>query len=376
MINSKKGLVNFSVLFYFITFLLVNQFNHYFIAIIFYFSLVLSCFVGLIINKCMLSSEKILVIILIMFTGIINYFFVGTTSIKNQIFLYVFCLASTTFTNNTLSEKTVLIATWLNIIVVIYRFSTVGFWGQIYTNATSNFVSVYLMYPTVLYYTIVAKKKKKINLFPATIVWLLSLLSRGRGGIISTTIFIIMLYFVQYHTLHIKSRLLITVMGIISASVAIINLDIILDKLNTSIIMEYFIARGGLKSSRIRFWAEYIVQTVSSIKNILFGTNVSNIGIGQELDFNPHNSFIEIHMHNGIFTLMIVFIMLAKNGYISIKKQNYIYIVCMISIMIRAFTDHVFWPAYGTPILFYFMFYYDNISSNLNLCKRRQEFLK
>ena len=146
MINSKKGLVNFSVLFYFITFLLVNQFNHYFIAIIFYFSLVLSCFVGLIINKCMLSSEKILVIILIMFTGIINYFFVGTTSIKNQIFLYVFCLASTTFTNNTLSEKTVLIATWLNIIVVIYRFSTVGFWGQIYTNATSNFVSVYLMY--------------------------------------------------------------------------------------------------------------------------------------------------------------------------------------------------------------------------------------
>ena len=60
----------------------------------------------------------------------------------------------------------------------------------------------------------------------------------------------------------------------------------------------------------------------------------------------------------------------------SIKKQNYIYIVCMISIMIRAFTDHVFWPAYGTPILFYFMFYYDNISSNLNLCKRRQEFLK
>lgn len=94
------------------------------------------------------------------------------------------------------------------------------------------------------------------------------------------------------------------------------------------------------------------------------------------MDFNPHNSFIEIHMHNGIFTLMIVFIMLAKNGYISIKKQNYIYIVCMISIMIRAFTDHVFWPAYGTPILFYFMFYYDNISSNLNLRKRRQEFLK
>lgn len=368
-VNSKKGIINFSVLFYFVTFLLVNQFEYYFIAIAFYFSLILCCFVGLYVNKCILSRKEILTIILIIFTGALNYFLIGTTSIKNQIFLFVFCMASISFTDDTLSEKTVLIAIWLNIIVVIYRFLTVGFWGQIYTNATSNFVSVYLMYPTVLYYSIVAKKRKKINIIPATIIWLLSLLSRGRGGIISTTIFILMLYFVQYRTLHAKNRLLITAIGIIIISVTIFNLDFILKKLNTSIIMEYFIARGGLKSSRIRFWKEYIVQTVSSIKNILFGTNVSNIEIGQRWDFNPHNSFIEIHMHNGIFTLITVLIMLIKNGYISIKKQNYIYIVCMISIMIRAFTDHVFWPAFGTPILFYFMFYYDNISSSLNIYK-------
>ena len=72
-------------------------------------------------------------------------------------------------------------------------------------------------------------------------------------------------------------------------------------------------------------------------------------------------------MCNGIFTLILVLVTLLKNGIIGIKKQNYLFFACMVSIMIRAFTDHVLWLAYGTPILFYFMFYYDNIPINSNI---------
>ena len=364
---SNKGLINFSVLFYFTTLLMSNQFDCYFLHVLFYFSLVLCGLAGLFVNNCTLSKKKTIIILLITLTGGVNHFIIGMTSIKNIIFLILFFLTSNSLTNDALNEKTVLIAVWLNIFVVMYRFFTVGFWGNIYTNSSSNFVSVYLMYPTVIYYSIIAKKCKKFNIFPALMVWILSLLSRGRGGIISTTILIVLLYFIRYRTLHIKTRLAITTISIIAISIAMFNFEFIINKLNTSIIMEYFISRGGLKSSRIRFWSEYITQAVLNIKYFLFGVDASNIEIGLIFDFNPHNSFIEIHMCNGIFTLILVLVTLLKNGIIGIKKQNYLFFACMVSIMIRAFTDHVLWLAYGTPILFYFMFYYDNIPINSNI---------
>lgn len=359
-VNFRIWLINFSVLLYFISLLLTTQISYYPVAIMFYFSLVLCGFSGLLINRCKLSAKRIFVIVLIVLTGLMNLCLIGETSVKNQIFLFFYGIASISFTDDALSERTILVAIWINVIAVVCRFLMVGFWGQIYINASSNFVSVYLMYPTVMYYSIVEKKNRRVNIIPAVVVWGLSLLSRGRGGIISSTLFLMLLCLVQYRNFRLKKRLIIAIIGIIAAAAIIINLESILIKLNSSIVMEYFISRRGLRSSRFKIWEEYIMQAAVSIKNFLFGVNVSHISIGLEFESNPHNSFLSIHMYNGIFTLIVVLIMLIKNGYTGIKNRNFLYVVCMISMMMRAFTDRVFWPAYGTPILFYFMFYYNN----------------
>lgn len=359
--NTKKILVNFSVFMYFLLLLLTSLFENYIIFIFFYLSLLLCGIVGLYVQNLKLTIQKFLVIGLFVFMGIMNIFIVGNTTINEIIFVLLFGIVSFTISSKELNEKTLLLILGLNIIVVLYKYLTVGLYGRLYTSASRNFVSVYLMYPTVIYYSIIARKKNEyINMLPVILVWILSLISRGRGGIISSTVFLIGVYIVKYRSMKLIKKMIVISIFFLAIAIAMLNISYILEKLRTSVIMELFVS-NGMNSSRTRFWSEYIELAVSNLKNFVFGANISDTFIGRYLEGNPHNSFIEIHILNGIFSLITIIVLLIKNGITSFREKNYLYFVCMLSIMIRAFTDHVLWASFGTPILFYFIFYYNVI---------------
>lgn len=359
--KTKRVIINLSVFCYFFFMLLANQVSNYAVFIIFYASLVLCGFAGLYADNFRIRLYKIVFIFLICCTGIINYVYVGNNTINNLVFTVVFFFTSFALTSNYLDEKTPLIAIWMNVGVVLFKFLTVGFWGQIYTSSASNFVSVYLMYPTVVYYSVVSKKGKKVDMIPAVAVWILSLLSRGRGGIISSSAFLLIMFFIQYHGSRSIKKMALTTAIIILVGIVMLNLERIIAKLNASVIMEYFIARQGLKSSRLGFWREYIELAVSNIKGFMLGADLSKIGIGIELENNPHNSLLEIHVLNGIGGLVICLFMIIRNMKKGLKCKNYIYLACLMFALIRGFTDHVLWGAFGTPVFFYLLFYFENI---------------
>ena len=62
-------------------------------------------------------------------------------------------------------------------------------------------------------------------------------------------------------------------------------------------------------------------------------------------------------MLNGMLGLSIVIVLLINNVIKSLKNENYLFCFCMFFLLIRGFTDHVLWNAYGTPVLFFFMFF-------------------
>ena len=182
------------------------------------------------------------------------------------------------------------------------------------------------MYPTVIYYSIIARKKNEyINMLPVILVWILSLISRGRGGIISSTVFLIGVYIVKYRSMKLIKKMIVISIFFLAIAIAMLNISYILEKLRTSVIMELFVS-NGMNSSRTRFWSEYIELAVSNLKNFVFGANISDTFIGRYLEGNPHNSFIEIHILNGIFSLITIIVLLIKNGIIGLIAYALIYL--------------------------------------------------
>ena len=371
---TKREVVNFSVLMYFLFMIITNQVENYIFFVGFYSTLMLCGIAGLLSTDFRLQLRAFLVFssitLILVLTAGINTVLVGNARIEDVIFIAIFAFASFSLTSEYLEEKTLLIAFALYAIVILYKFVTVGVMSdQLFTHSSRNFVSVYLMYPLVVYYSIVDKKAKEIKMLPVAIAWIFSLYARGRGGIISSTFFMVGVCLVKYKDLRLAKKIIAMSAVIVVAAVILRNYGTVIQRIRTSDMM-FFFTRNGMRSSRTSFWPEYIQLATENSKNLLFGANVSDIFIGQYLEGNPHNSFIEMHMLNGIFGLAVIVITLIKNGIQSIMRKNYLYLVCMLSILLRAFTDHVLWAAYGTPILFFFLFFYNyntvNISVNSN----------
>lgn len=360
LISANKWLVNISVFFYFVFFLLTNQVNNYFVFCGFYLSLVMCCVVGVYTSNARLIIKVFAITVVFLITGVINLLAVGNTSIKELVYIILFAFSSLSLVSDELDERVILLVLVLNILVVSFKIISVGIYGGIYTNASRNFVSVYLMYPLVVYYSIEAKKKVKINIIPVILVWTISLVARGRGGIISTTIFLVGVSIVVFLRMRSDKRIIISWMVILCSIVMLTNSKLFIERLKVASVMEFFV-QNGMRSSRTMFWQEYLVLAKTNFKNFWLGFNIDNTYIGTNLGGNPHNSFIEIHMLNGMISLIFTVLILFKNTILSLLTKNYLFLVCLVAITVRAFTDHVLWAAFGTPVFFYILLYYDSI---------------
>ncbi len=352
---SKNVLVALGVTAYFVAMLVTTQFEGVAVSLLWYSTVLFGAVCGLFCRRFRLAPKEIYFIIVMVSTGVLNALLVGTTSVRQQALLVLLFLLSLMFTSEYVHEDVFFLSALLNVALVILKFMIVGFSGNIYTTSSSNYVSVYLMYPTVIYYILCEKNGKASRSFLAIVVWVLSLLSRGRGGIIATTVLVVGLLIVKYKNTGGAFKLLIMIIGILVLTVAVLNIERIIRVLDTSVVSEYFRQRG-MRSSRTYVWSEYIERTICDFKNIIIGTDVKNVLLVQELNGNPHNSFIAVHMNNGLIMLVLVLVLFVRQITRSIRNRYYIYTICALSMVIRSFTDSIFWPTYGTAVLFFLLF--------------------
>ena len=354
-INPNSLIVNTAVFMYFFSIIIVNQVSGVVASLIWYVTVFFGVFTAFL-SCTKLNKSVVVFAILMMASGICNFMFAGTTGVRELALLICLFILSWLLLSDYADDRVLLAALLLNIIVIVSRFLTVGLYGKLFISSSTNYVSVFLMYPALVYYTLREKKNKSIPIWPVALVFILSLLSRGRGGIISSAVFFAGVFLAKYHNTTSKGKLYFFFILFVVFIVAISNIGWIVERVKSSVVTEYFRARG-LRSSRIQIWGDYLEQASSDWKSFLFGPVMSKTMAGTVFSGNTHNSFLNIHRNNGIVMLILILFLLGKNALISIKKREYVYLTCLTAAVVRAFTDNVFWLTYGSAVFFFLLFF-------------------
>lgn len=222
-------------------------------------------------------------------------------------------------------------------------------------HVSRNYISVLMLTSLILLYIVSKIHKKNITVVPPILFFAISFWAVGRGGILTSGIFlagVLMIEFVVHGKYRDKRYL--AALGLIVAAfliVAFIEADTI------GRIMESLLRRGFTSSSRTRFLEEYTSNMFSSVKNFIFGPPISTMSVQATHGGNFHNSFIQMHAYFGIFYFIAVIAGIGHSLAYFFRQKDYISVVIILSLMIRASTDRLFFSGYSEPFLFYYLFY-------------------
>ena len=304
-----------------------------------------------------ISLKMVLLAAACFITGLINHKYVGNTLISNQIIIIIYIFASLLLADARLDEKVVRFAVYMNIAVIMFRFMTVGMFQRVYLASSNNFISVNLLLPAVVYYTLVEKRNLPLELYTAFFVWCTCLLGLGRGGILCSSLLLAGLWYIKYKEGKTTKKLLITCLVLMIVTALIPVIPVLVSRFSTLEVFSMFQEKGLESNSRENIWQNYLKQAKKSPFNMIFGGDNSHTIAMLQFNGNTHNTFLNIHVHNGIIPLLMILVMSAKNLVLSVKHHKWIYCLCLAVILLRGFTDMIFWLNLGTPVLFYLLFY-------------------
>jgi O-antigen ligase len=201
------------------------------------------------------------------------------------------------------------------------------------------------------------KRRKPIELYTAFFVWFMCLLGMGRGGILCSSLLLMGLICYKYKGTEQDIKLLIGVLSIVVGITLIPFMPMIFNRLSTFEVLSKFQGKGMESNSRSEIWDDYLKEATKTEFNKIFGGDNSHTIASRQFNGNTHNTYLNIHVHNGIIPLFIIFVISVKNMMLSIKYHKWIYCLCLVVVLLRGFTDMIFWLNLGTPVLFYLLFY-------------------
>ena len=191
-------------------------------------------------------------------------------------------------------------------------------------------------------------KIPSLLLFFASLI--IAIWATGRGGIIS---FSILLIFYPI-AIKIKKKYKILIITFISL------LSIALYYNFSDFLYEFGLGRFddvGLEGERTVMNAEYLTKTFNSTKYIFFGSPLSDIYSIAEVDNNPHNSFIRLHVYYGIFGFTLMVLLLIYTISKLIKKRNYLFLIFLTALLLRSFVDSIAFHGPLDPLIYFMIFY-------------------
>lgn len=345
---------------YFLAMIILNQMTSS-LGSVFWYVTVLACVLtGLLSHRLHLSNNAVFFISFCLVSGLLNMMLVGNSSLSKQVFLIFGVFMAWVMADDGLDPNCLLAALYLNVAVVAYHFVRYGVYEQAYATASNNFVSVQLLYPAVIYYTVLERQGKRITVFPAALVWLFSLLAAGRGGILTCTLFLGLL--LAYLALKGMKKwpagerhMVITAVAVVAAVAVIAALGNLSQIIARHEIFRTFADRG-LRSSRSILWSGYWEECFRNLRYLLFGGSNKEISVLGEFSYNLHNSFFAVHQYNGIIMLVYVLALCIRSFMYGFREKRWVFLICFATLFLRSATDFAFWTVYGTPVFFFFLF--------------------
>ena len=343
--NLTKMIFSGVVLLYFIAVILVNQVKSSVASGFFYLVLITGAVIYFF-TKRRLALNRVLVFAAIaVILGGCNILFVGNLNeIKVMILLFSFLFAMI-FLDESVDERIFLVAMYLNAAVVAVKLFLNGRQAPVYVDSSNNYISVHLIMPVVLYYSLLEMRGKKIPLIPAIVVWVMSLLAGGRGGLLAATLLLggIILYrFFRDEVTRRERVILGLILFVAMIPVLLVILQIFVNKFSGLYVVTRFLDKGMDGGGRLACWAEYIEKAASNPLSLLFGVNLEDVKWAVHYDGNLHNSYLFVHAYLGLFGFLFVLIMLIRALVLGIRCKKWVYVSALITVMFRGLTDHVF----------------------------------
>lgn len=217
-------------------------------------------------------------------------------------------------------------------------------------STSRNFVSVLLL--IVIGFYIIACHQNTKN--PNPIILILSLFvavwAIGRAGIFVFTVLLIILPLVSNYKLKYKFLLVITIL-----STAFYLYFIFQDSLFVTAL--YRIQNMGMEDVRSSMNAEYLHKTFESLSHVLVGTPLYSLETLKEVDYNPHNSFIRLHIFFGFWGFCMVSVLIIISFLKYLRRKDFLFLILLFAITFRSSVDSTAFHGPLDPLYFFLIFY-------------------
>lgn len=248
---------------------------------------------------------------------------------------------------------------WIYIIVslvFIIKIVLAGGADNLIILASRNNISTYELQLWSLYMIAAYQNKKDANYWSILLGTFVSVISIGRGGILTFSIMLIMFMFYRYKK---GDAISIGWLGIISYGIWLVIVAGVLYYIYSDFIeqMIYNFQWRGMNSKRLLIWEEYYNNAQSSFIYLFFGAPQRGSFWMDSYADNLHNSFLQLHAKYGIFMLgFIVLVLLKRCVMFFYKKQIYL-LIPLIGMLVRMNFDYTNFNAMLDVIIVYYLLY-------------------
>ena len=344
-LNIQRVGMSAAVLLYFLAIIAVNQVPGAVTSAFYY----LAIFVG---GLAFYSQKRTFgirpLVLMAMGAGIlciVNTFALGNESVVRSMIMVASFFVAALMLDEEVDERTYLAAIYLNAAVALAHLLLFGRKAAVYAGSSNNYVSIHLLIPAVLYYSLLDVRGKKIPIIPAGVIWVTSLLAGGRGGLIASTLLlagVLLRRYLQDDASRRERVLLGFVLILILIPVIYVVIRIAMEKLSDLYVIDRFMAKGMDGGGRIACWTEYLEYMGKSAKNMFLGVNLDDLRWVRHYNGNLHNSFLFIHAYMGMAGFVTFMILLIRATVWSIRNKKGIYLCCIMTLCFRGLTDHMF----------------------------------
>lgn len=236
-----------------------------------------------------------------------------------------------------------------------------------------NYISVLLLSTMLLYYISCHDKKKPVLVTPVLLFFYINIYATGRGGIIVSAF--LTLGILLYKYLRIENGRKKVLMGMLMI-IVLMSAGFCLAASERFSLESYlqqsfdaFFSRGADSNGRFEIWGTFLKNNGKSLIAYLFASDASLA----RPDGNLHNSFLQAYAAFGFIGFIVTAVMLIRAFIKGLKEKDFLWLVLFIGLMMRAFTDKVFFQGYCEIYLYYFLLYhvYQKICTPL-ACDREQ----
>ncbi len=339
----KINIYSVSALLYFFAVLCTAVSGAAAVKLLYYISIGL-CLLCAVKKRLFLNTKCCFLFFSLALLSILNYVFIHNLQLLNVVILLSSVFIAFVFLQKETLPGAFLAAFYCNVIYVLFSILTHGMRYEFYLESSSNYISIYLIAPIAIYYTLLDREKREPPLIHCVVLWIICFIGGSRMGFGASSILFIYVFFhvfLKKERKPIEKILFILALLFISFVVIIYLAPAFINKFANSRVIDRFINLGTSGEGRIDCWNEYI-QSLKNPKYLFLGSDLSKLSWVIHYQGNLHNAYLFVHAYLGLFGITGLFVLLITDLIWGVKNKHYLYVACLLMFCVRGITDHMF----------------------------------